>query len=523
MSETQPQVPAGAEALPAVAAEAGWLAGLGQISARREVIWFSLAAAEMCWFVPLFWGMIWSFVRHQPLLIWAGMLVLTMGFFFFYRALVAANLALRLQQGLLAAGLVLCIVFVLRFHVLGGSELRAVDWLLMPFRDVSDVSRRVPLSWVTIMLMVYLWARAIHLANRSISTEQVGFSFRSGVLLLAGSTLIVRLFTDLDASGFVMAYFFFGLVAVALSRVEEVSHLPNSTSVPFSGFWIGSTVGAVAVLVVLGVLVALFLTTGGLQLLLALLAPVLRLVEVIVVAVGTLLLQLFEWLLDLFSVDLTQLGGQLREVLSQLDLTLEPPQVPPPEGGSQAWLIISRALQIAFTVVLPVGAALLILVLTWRRMRKRSDDQAGGESRESLLSAGVVAEGLQGMLQGGLQRLGELAGLVRQFGPGARFLTAVSIRRIYRNMVRMATDAGYPRSTAQTPYEYLVTLRRALPSSEADATVITEAYVNAHYGQVPDSAEELQRIRDCWERMRSTERARSRRSESRSPRADLDE
>ena len=489
--------------------ESGWQAGLDEISARRETIWLSLAAAELCWVVPAFWALTWNFIPHPPFLLWLGMLVLTLGFFFFYRALVSANLALRLQQGLLAAGLVLCVVFVLRFHVLAGSELRAVDWLLMPFRDVSDVSRRVPLSWLTIVLLIYLWARAIHLANRSLSTEPVGFSFRSGVLMLVVVAFVVQTFTSLDASGFVMAYFFFALVAVAMARIDEISRLPNSTPVPFSGFWIGSTVGAVALLVALGAALALFLTGGGLEHLLRWLAPVLRVVEAIIVFVGTLLVLFLEWLFGLFSLDLTNLGGQLRDALAQLDLTLEPPVVPPPEGESQAWLILSRALQMLFTVVLPVAAVSLILLLTWRRVRRNGDDDRSEESRESLLSSGAVADSLQGMLRDGLQRLGELAGLARRFGPGARFLAAISIRRIYGNMVRLATEAGYPRSKTQTPYEYLASLRQAFPSSEADATIITEAYVNAHYGQVPDSQEELQRIRDCWERIRSTGRARS--------------
>jgi hypothetical protein len=81
----------------------------------------------------------------------------------------------------------------------------------------------------------------------------------------------------------------------------------------------------------------------------------------------------------------------------------------------------------------------------------------------------------------------------------------------------MATEAGYPRDKTQTPYEYLVTLHQAFPASEDEFTLITEAYVNAHYGQVPDSHEEIQRVRDSWER------ARSRESSRRSQRSDLDE
>jgi hypothetical protein len=109
------------------------------------------------------------------------------------------------------------------------------------------------------------------------------------------------------------------------------------------------------------------------------------------------------------------------------------------------------------------------------------------------------------MFQDGLDRLAELADLASRFGPSSRFLTAVSIRRIYTNLVRLATEGGYPRAEAQTPYEYLQTLYQALPGNKKDLDVITEAYVNAHYGQVPDTREELQRIRDCWERVRSQE------------------
>jgi hypothetical protein len=114
-----------------------------------------------------------------------------------------------------------------------------------------------------------------------------------------------------------------------------------------------------------------------------------------------------------------------------------------------------------------------------------------------------VARNLQAMLQAGRDRLGELVGMVGRFGLGSRFLSAISIRRIYANLVRLATDAGYPRLQSQTPNEYLETLYEALPGSEVDLTMITGAYVQAHYGQVPDSHEELQRIRDAWERVRA--------------------
>ncbi len=506
MSNLQTSVPAGPELegqLGPERAPATWQAGLSEFSARREVIWLALAAAEMCWLAPAFWALTSAMAPHPPFLLWLGLLVLVLGLFYFYRALVSAGLGLRLQQGLLATGLLLCIGLVLRLHVLAGSGLRAMDWFLMPFRNIGEVSTRVPLSWITIMLLIYLWARAIHLATRSLSTETVGFSLRSGVVVLIVVAFLVSAFTALDVSGFVVAFFFFALVAVALARVEEVSRMPNSTRAPFSGFWIGSTVGAVAVLVMLGGAVALALTAGGLDRLVHLLAPLLRVVQIVVFGIGMLLALLLEWVLGLFSLDLTSLSGQLREAMSRL--MLEPfPEVPPPEGEPQAWVILSRVFQILVTVVLPIGIVSLILYFTWRRMRQRSADERGEESRESLLSGSALTNGLRSMLQEGLQRMGELADLAKRLGPGARFLAAISIRRIYGNLVRMATEAGYPRGKSETPYEYLSTLRQAFPGGETEVTFITEAYVNAHYGEVPDSREEIRRIRDCWERVQAS-------------------
>jgi hypothetical protein len=46
-------------------------------------------------------------------------------------------------------------------------------------------------------------------------------------------------------------------------------------------------------------------------------------------------------------------------------------------------------------------------------------------------------------------------------------------------------------------------LQEAFPDREADVALITKAYVNAHYGQVPDSREEVRKIRECWERIRA--------------------
>lgn len=473
------------------------------VNSRREGIWLALAAAEVCWLTPIFLTVNWTLSPHPPLLLWLGILVLMLGYFYFYRALVAANLTIRLQQSLLAVGLLLSVGLILRFHTLAGLGLQGTEWLLVSFLGQEDAAAVIPRSWLTIMILVLLWARAIHLANRSISADRVSFSFRSGVLILVVVAFFVRMVTGLDVAVFVVPYFFFALVAIALARVEDVRLLPNSSPVPFSGFWIGSSVGAVAVLVLLGMVVTVLFYGGGLRQLFDWLSPVLLVLQIIVFGLGALLLMLVEWIITQFSLDLSFITEALQQVYDRLGQLLVPLPSPPATEDAATHPLILEMLQLVVTIVIPVAIISLVLLFTWHRLRREGRGQEADEARESFLSMGAVARNLRIMLQDGLDRLGELAGMVRRFGPGSRFLAAVSIRRIYANLVRLATNAGYPRSRAQTPYEYLQVLYEALPKSRDDVTVITEAYVNARYGQVPDTREELERIRDCWDRIRA--------------------
>jgi hypothetical protein len=474
-----------------------------RLNARQEVIWAALAAAEVCWLAPLFLALTGTMVSHPPLLLSLGMLVLLLGFFYLYRALTAARLPLRAQQGMLALFLLLAIGLFLRYHVYAAPQWRGAFWFVTLLRSLGDVEAVQPGGWVAVMALVCFWARGVHLARRSLSLQSVGYSFRSGVVILIVGALFVHVFIKLDASGFVIPYFFFSLVAVALARIEEVSQMPNSSRGGFAGFWIGATLAAVGFLVLLGTGLALFFYGGGLQRVIDWLWPVVVALELILVALGMLLLIIVEYVLALFSVDLGMLGQGFREVLARLGemLAFEPVRPSPGSDSGTRPAILGLA-QAVLAIGIPLTVIVLVLLLTWFR-QWRAERADRDESRESTFSAGALTRGLRAVLEDGLGRLGRLAGLMGRLGVGSRFLATLSVRRIYANVVRLATDAGYPRARSQTPYEYLKVLHQALPGHQDEVLAITEAYVAAHYGQVPDTREELQRLRECWQRIRA--------------------
>jgi hypothetical protein len=71
-------------------------------------------------------------------------------------------------------------------------------------------------------------------------------------------------------------------------------------------------------------------------------------------------------------------------------------------------------------------------------------------------------------------------------------------------MARLAAAQGYPRTPSETPYQYLPSLVRAFPNGEAQTRRITEAYVGVHYGELPETPEDLAAIRAAWAELRAS-------------------
>jgi hypothetical protein len=469
------------------------------VNGRREATYLALAAAEISWAAPVFLALSWDTHGRLPYQVWLGMAGLLLGYFYIYRVVMRTAFSLRAQQSMLVVVLLVSIGLMLRYHLYADAGLVGIAWVLEPFRRLADLSASPTGELLTIFPLLYLWARGIHLARRSLSVESVGFSFRAGVVIFVWCALALALFGNGNAAGFVAPFFFFGLVAVALARVEEVSRMPGSSRAPGGGVWISSAVVAVALVVLLSSLVALFFSGGALAQVLRLFSPVVVVLEWIILGLALLIFGALELLLSVLPLNLARLQSFLQEAMRGFGLNLQP--IPGPEetavpeslGTVQAGVILA-------TIVFVIA---LVLLFTWWRVYRERYGQVD-ESRESLLSANLLAQGLRNMLRAGRDRLSQMAGLVDRFGLGSRLLSAISIQRIYANLVRLATRAGYPRVKAQTPYEYLVVLCEAWPDSQGDLCVITDAYVNAHYGQVPDSREELARIRACWERVRAS-------------------
>jgi hypothetical protein len=75
----------------------------------------------------------------------------------------------------------------------------------------------------------------------------------------------------------------------------------------------------------------------------------------------------------------------------------------------------------------------------------------------------------------------------------------ISIRALYRSLLRWAAKQGLARLPSQTPLEHLVLLEQGFPQQQDDLRRITDAYLLARYSQKILSQEHFDRARDAWQ------------------------
>jgi len=201
-------------------------------------------------------------------------------------------------------------------------------------------------------------------------------------------------------------------------------------------------------------------------------------------------------LLNAFWLWLTKTYTVIEKIISKL---VQSEQAPVAEtsggiGRIDPELIVTRVFQVGdlgevaniLTILLMVAVVLLVALLVggaYKRSQFADKDGAAVLRRSDTLE-----QEDDSLLAKVLRRLGMLRNL----------RTAVSIRRIYQQMLHAADASGFPRLESETPFEYLKTLAQAWPDYPSETRLITQAYVNVRYGEIPETLAELDEIFSAW-------------------------
>ena len=356
---------------------------------------------------------------------------------------------------------------------------------------------RAPAGPVVIFWVLVLWRRGYQLGSAYFTLARSTFGMRLGILAFFWALILAGRSLRQDMVSLVPFFFLIGLLASSLARADSLSLDRPSRGTAFGRGWIPSLLGIALVITLGGYISAVWLS--GMDLGSAAYA-----FNIFARVMLTLFFLILFPALMLAEIVVDFLKDHLSERFPQL--------LPDLAGGERAktdaypaWL--AKLLEImsdaALLCLVAVIVLIVIAVIWFVFIARARRNRYGDEERESL-GTGEVVSGLRQTLHDQWRRLAEMLGILRQFGLGRDLFTALTIRRIYAQMERLATTRGYPRALSETPYEYRRELDQAFPDQASDVQLITEAYVIVRYGEVPEGTQELEAVRAAWKRLQSS-------------------
>ncbi len=483
---------------------------------QHEVIYVVWALMDVALLTPFVlsmmgWARYWS---PSTILL---LILFTMLFAFnLTRLMSALNLSPERQQMITAVTLLLTIILFLRTMFHSPSSLLDFNWLGEFFDSINS---RDDILWVQDVLLLFIiiiaWVRGIQLAMRNYSVERLGLRLRLGGLIFAPLLIwlsTVRLIYTITP--FILLFFAAGLTAVALIRAEELEQDKTGKSTTLSPRWLGSVLLTALLVITTILLLTLILSGQTVEQVTAFFAPAIHALRILATVALTTIIYLLLPFFYLFETAVTLLNSSLIWAINAFTLfakmlnklqRLQRTAVTIPEESATitnqnfnsildqiegVGVDVSRNWQLIIVLIV-IALILLVALMIGRLYRRTTLQQHNAQRADDVENEQTNADNL-------------LNRLLRRFGLLQDWRTALSIRRIYHKMERAATASGYPRSEAETPYEYLDTLAPVWPDHRAETKQITQAYVRVRYGEVPESKEELDGIRAAWARLERT-------------------
>jgi hypothetical protein len=467
---------------------------------RHELLFIFWALMEIALVTPLFlaltpWTTFWS-----PVLTALWLLLVMLLPFNLSRFISVLRVPVQRQQVIMVLALLATLLLSWRLLLYSASGPFDFGWLSgMAGHLGNGADPRWPRELALFVVTAFVWWRGIALAGRGVDYRDVGLRFRAGILLavflvagLAGAQL------DWSVTPFILMFLFTSLVSIVLTRVEQLELSRSGRSFPIGPAWLLTIMGvAAAVVFITGIIAAMVsgdsigAVVGWFEpLWVALrfaLAGVVSMLGVLISPLLIALIAIMEWVVGLF-------GATTGAGLEDLTEALQGFQQITPGEATESTELISRDYRQILTVLTMIFVILLVSLALGRLFRlARPAAQLESQSVSPF-------EGLGRPRRPGLgQRILDRIGLLR------RWRTAASIRQTYRAMCAAAADRGFPRVESETPYEYLPTLARAYPGLQTDIELITESYIRVHYGELPESDDELQQILTAWDRLASSD------------------
>jgi hypothetical protein len=401
-----------------------------------------------------------------------------------------------IQTVIVACGLIV-IFLILRNEYNDGSSLFSSQWFATYGQVVFHFFASKNPFVLALVAGLYFWWRGISLGRSHFYFEDIYHTF---MIELALMVLLVIMWgfsfqgqavrtLNADIVIYIIGFFFFGLVAMALSNlriVQERLKTKGESSKNFSRKWLSIILTVIVGMVLLGIGFASIFSSQFISVLQGFMKAVSNVYDKVVLfllyAVGfivQLLSYIYQWLINLIT------KGKPPE---QPTIEIGPP--PNKINGNTpqpfpAWIITT--VKITFFVAV-AGAALFLIMKAVRRWRNAQTEDDTGEENESLWSWGGFVSDIKVFLKMLFDRFKgkpkpAAARVPVNWQSEEDIKHRLSIREIYQHLLWQGSRLRIPREDFETPSEYALRLGHAVPESSESLHKITGLYLDVRYGE----------------------------------------
>jgi hypothetical protein len=474
------------------------------------VVFYPLAVIlmEAFWVAPwLSWIGVWVFFQQsRPVLSLASVIIIIVVSLVMTRVFTSKQWPLwKIQLIIIGSGL-LTMLLVLGVEYNGGYTFLSAAWFSYIGGLLGDTFSHASTISVAIPAIVYLWWRGIMLGQ---STSYFRDIYRSFILGMVALVVLIILWQATAASGGipkpgadigvnVIAFFFFGLLALAISHLYNMRRaMPKEEAGRTSVWrWLPVILGVIGIMILIGFGVASLFSPDfidvigkGFQAIFGFLGKILEYIVWPFIWIGQGLVYVFKWLLMLLS------GGSQEQTPTSDNTTMPYTQT---GGIAEFSPLVASIIKWAFLAVL-IAVVVFLLAKAISRYRARHAKEEIDEVRESLFSWQGLRDDLKEFFSSfGRRRKPEQEPELHLTEETGR----LDIREIYRHMQWEAGRSGIPRRRHETTEEYARRIRGIVPDSARPLSSLTHMYENVRYGEEMVSVDKETRANGLWQNLK---------------------
>jgi hypothetical protein len=459
---------------------------------------------EAFWVSPwLNWvGVLPTFSAPRPVLHLASVVIVIVASLAITRVITRQKFPLWAIQLIIIGSGALIVLLVLAVEYRDGYTFLSGAWFGHLGQLLGDTFSQVSTIVVAILAIIYLWWRGINLGQ---STSYFKDIYRSFLLGMAALVVLIIVW-QLSSSGGsmpkpgagiginVIAFFFFGLLAIAISHLYNMRRtMPKEDAKKTSVWrWLPVILGVLIVMILIGFGIASAISPefidvlgSGTSAVFWFFGKIFEYITIPFIYIGQGLVTAFYWFIGLFK----GCNAPSEEASSNMSA----PQWGVEQSADLSPLVVSIIKWSVLAVIIIV--VIFILARAVARYRERRAQDEFDETRESLFSW----KGLMADLKEMFKRNPKPGAIAPPYQFDENAIGTLNIREVYRHLQWEAGRSGIARLRHETATEYKARIEHIVPDSAPPLDNITDMYESVRYGEEMASVDKEKRANNLWQ------------------------